>query len=60
MIINKHKKKTKCTLEAVVVRNNVLSQVEMHSAGGYKFRTVNRRARKLTQSCINNFKMQFF
>ena len=31
------KKKTKCTLEAVVVRNNVLSQVEMHSAGGYKF-----------------------
>ena len=58
MIINKHKKK--CTLEAAVTRNNVLFQVEMHAAGGYKFRAVNRRARKLTQSCINNFKMQFF
>ena len=57
MIINKQKK---CTLEAAIVRNNVLFQVEMHSAGGYKFRAVNRRARKLTQSCINNFKMQFF
>ena len=46
--------------EAAVVRNIALFQAEMHSAGGYKFRAVNRRARKVTQSCINNFKMQFF